>query len=62
MFSIEALQKRIGQSELGQEWINNPLLDRDVWSVEELGYSEEESKIKGIRNIYFEEFSLPWLT
>ena len=61
MFPIEALQERIGQSELGQEWINNPLLNQDVWSVEELGYTEEESRIKGTRNIYFEEFSLPWL-
>ncbi|MDJ0632905.1 MAG: tyrosine-type recombinase/integrase [Xenococcaceae cyanobacterium MO_188.B29] len=61
MLPIEALQERIGQSELGREWINNPLLDRDVWSVEELGYTEEESRIKGTRNIYFEDFSLPWL-
>lgn len=61
MLSTEALQERIGQSELGREWVNNSLLDQDVWSVEELGYSEEESKIKGTRNIYFEEFSLPWL-
>jgi integrase len=61
MLPIEALQQRIGQSELGQEWINNPLLNQDVWSVEKLGYSEEESKIQGTRNLYFEEFSLPWL-
>ena len=61
MLPIEALQERIGQSELGQQLIDNPLLNQDIWSVEELGYSEEESKIKGIRNIYFKEFSLPWL-
>lgn len=61
MFPIEALQERIGQSELGQEWINSPLLNQDVWSVEELGYSEEELKINSVRNIYFEKFSLPWL-
>ncbi|MGK7934820.1 MAG: tyrosine-type recombinase/integrase [Xenococcaceae cyanobacterium] len=61
MLPIEALQERIGQSELGQEWINNPLLDQDVWSVQELGYSEEESKIRATWNIYFEKFSLPWL-
>lgn len=53
MFLIEALRERIGQSELGQEWINNPLLDRDIWSVEELGYTNEESKIRGVRNIAF---------
>lgn len=61
MLSIETLHERIGQSELGQAWTDNPLLNRDVWSVEELGYTEEESKIGGTRNVYFEEFSLPWL-
>ncbi len=61
MLPIEALQQRVKQSELGQEWIDNPLLNQDIWSVEELDYSEEESKITGIRNIYFEKFSLPWL-
>ncbi|MBW4533666.1 MAG: tyrosine-type recombinase/integrase [Pleurocapsa minor HA4230-MV1] len=61
MLSIKALQERIAKSELGKEWINNPLLNKDVWSVEELGYSEEESKIKTIRNIYFQKFSLSWL-
>ncbi len=60
MLPIEALQERLKKSELAQEFIDSPLLNRDVWSVEELGYSEEESKIKGICNIYFKEFSLPW--
>ncbi len=61
MLSIEVLQERINNSELGQEWISNPLLDRDVWSVEELGYSKEEFIINGTRNIYFKDFSLSWL-
>ena len=61
MLPIEALQSRIAKSELGQEWINNLLLNKDIWSVEELGYGEEESKIERIRNIYFEGFSLSWL-
>ena len=61
MFPIEALQERIAQSELGQEWIKNPLLNKDIWSVEELGYGEEESKIASIRNIYFNRFFLSWL-
>ena len=61
MLPIEALQERIDHSELGQEWIHDPLMNKDVWSVEELGYTREESKIVGTRNIYFEEFSLPWL-
>lgn len=61
MQPIEALQERIGQSELGREWTLHPLLDKDVWSAEELCYTTEEFKIQRIRNIYFEEFSLPWL-
>lgn len=61
MQPIEALQGKIKQSELGRELIDNPLLCKDVWSVEELGYTKEESKILGTRNIYFEKFLLPWL-
>ena len=61
MLPIEALQERISNSELGQEWSNNPLLNQDIWSVEELGYTEEESKIRGTRNLHFEEFSWSWL-
>ena len=61
MFSLKALQERIGNSELGREWINDPLMNKDVWSVKELGYTEEESKITVIHNIYFQDFSLPWL-
>ena len=58
---IEALQSKIEQSELGREWIENPILNLDVWSFEELGYSKEEFKTIGKKNIYFKEFSLPWL-
>ncbi len=61
MLPIEALQSRIEKSELGQEYINNPLLNQDIWSLEELGYTAEELRIRTNRNIYFEEFSLPWL-
>ena len=61
MLPIEALQERIEKSELGQEWIDNPLLERDIWKVEELGYTEEELRIMTIRNLYFEKFSLLWL-
>ncbi len=61
MLPIEALQEKIGNSELGREWINDPLMNQDVWLVEELGYTGEESKIQRIRNIHFEQFCLPWL-
>lgn len=61
MLPIEALQERIERSELGKAWIENPLLNQDVWSLEELGYSEEEIEIESQKNIYFKEFFLPWL-
>ena len=61
MQPIEALQEKIEQSEMGREWISDPLLNQDVWAVEELGYSEEEARIRSVRNIYFDSFSLPWL-
>ncbi|MDJ0574078.1 MAG: tyrosine-type recombinase/integrase [Xenococcaceae cyanobacterium MO_234.B1] len=61
MLPIEALQERIRQSELGQELINNPLLNKDIWSFEELGYSKQECDISTNRNIHFEKFSLSWL-
>lgn len=58
---IEALQKKIEKSELGQEWIHDSLMNQDVWTFEELGYTEEEARIISVRNIYFDGFSLPWL-
>ncbi len=61
MLSIEALQERIRQSELGQEWIDNSLLNQDVWLVEELGYSKQECDILKCINIHFEGFLLSWL-
>ena len=59
--TLQALQQKIAESELGQEWVNDRLITQDIWCVKELGYPEEESKIMGIRNIYFEDFFLPWL-
>ena len=61
MLAIEALQERVANSELGREWINDSLMTKDVWSLTELGYSEEECRISGRHNIYFDGFSLPWL-
>jgi hypothetical protein len=61
MLLIEALESRIAKSELGQEWIDNPLLDKDVWSLEELGYSKDELNMRGAKNLHFEDFSLSWL-
>lgn len=61
MLSIKALQKQIGRSELGQEWIYDPLMNQDIWSLAELGYSEEECRIYSRKNIYLDSFDLPWL-
>lgn len=57
----EVLQERVAKSELGQELINDPLMTQDIWSLTELGYSSEECRIIGSRNLYFDAFSLPWL-
>lgn len=59
--SIEALQQKIAESELGREWINDSLISQDVWSLTELGFSKEECKLHVTHNIYFDSFSLPWL-
>ena len=61
MQPIKALQEKIEQSELGQEWIHDPLMNQDIWALIKLGYTEEDCKTSGSRNIYFEGFSLYWL-
>ena len=64
MLPIEKLQQLRNEvliSELGQRYINHPLLSRDIWSLEELGFSEEALAISGHQNIYFRDFSLSWL-
>lgn len=59
--SIEVLQQKIAESELGREWIDDSLMNQDVWSLTELGFSKEECKLHVMHNIYFDSFSLPWL-
>lgn len=58
---IEALQSRITESELGREWINDPFMAQDIWSLTELGYSEQECRVNGQQNLYFDSFKLDWL-
>ncbi len=58
---LETLHQRIAESELGREWFDDPLMSQDIWSLKELGYSEEECRIIGNRCLYFDGFSLPWL-
>ena len=47
MLPIEALEERVANSELGQEWINHPLINKDVWALIDLGYTKEELAING---------------
>lgn len=58
---LDTLCQRIAESELGMEFINDPLMNQDVWSIQALGFSEEELTMRRIKNIYFTDFSLPWL-
>ena len=58
---IKNLQTRIEQSEIGSLWLKNPLLERDIWSMADLGYTPEDLISANNRNIYFEEIELPWL-
>lgn len=60
-FSDEVFQERVAESELGREWLNTPLMIQDIWSLTELGYSQEECRIGSSRHLYFDEFSLSWL-
>lgn len=55
------LQKQASQSELGRKWVDDPLMEQDVWALTSLGYTAEECRIRGCQNICFERISLPWL-
>lgn len=59
--SYEAFAEQVFQSELGQIWARDPLLQQDIWSLTALAYSEEECALRRIKNIYFDRFSLLWL-
>ena len=61
MLPIEALQERVANSELGQEWIDDPLFNQDIWALTDLGYSQEDCALNNKRNLYFKDISLPWL-
>jgi integrase len=58
---LETLHQRIAQSELGEGWINDPLMQKDIWPLTALGYTKEECRIKGSHWLYFSRISLPWL-
>lgn len=59
--SYEAFAEQVLESELGRVWADNQLLKQDIWSLTDLGYTEEECAISNRKNIYFERFYLPWL-
>lgn len=58
---LETLEERIAQSELGREWLDDPLMQQDIWPLDALGYSEEVRLINGNQNLYFNRISLSWL-
>lgn len=59
--SMEEFHQKISESELGKKWVNNSLFNLDVWSLLQLGYSEDECKLVGKLNINHAGFSLAWL-
>lgn len=59
--TIEVLQDRVSRSELGREFLQEPLMLQDVWPLAALGYSHEEIEISNRRNLYFTDFHLRWL-
>lgn len=61
VFSSEILPQLIAVSELGKEWINDPLMNQDMWSLLDLGYSPEECRINGRYHLHFQKFSMSWL-
>ncbi|MBW4561364.1 MAG: site-specific integrase [Mojavia pulchra JT2-VF2] len=61
MLPLEVLKEKIANSELGPKWLCLPFFERDIWSLEELSYTEEERKLAIQKNLYFKGFSLPWL-
>lgn len=58
---LKALEQRIANSELGKEWIDDPMMNKDIWALTDLGYNQEECLINGTKNIHFNKFSLSWL-
>ena len=58
---LQQLQSKVLISELGQRFINHPLLSKDIWSLKELGFSEEAIAFSNSKNIDFRNFNLPWL-
>lgn len=59
--TIEVLQERASCSELGREFVQDPLLSQDVWPFTALGYKHEDIEIRKQYNLHFEGFHLPWL-
>ena len=59
--SLETLQERIAQSELGEAWSQNTLLQNDIWSLTDLGCTPEQLSNISTRKLYFKQFQLHWL-
>lgn len=55
------LYERVKQSELGSQWVDDPLMQQDVWPLTALGFDEEQCRVLGERNVHFTRITLPWL-
>ncbi|MEL6460892.1 MAG: tyrosine-type recombinase/integrase [Cyanobacteria bacterium J06621_15] len=61
MLTLKTLQERVANSDYGREWINDPLMNQDIWELTELGYSSIECRINARYKLHLDDFSLPWL-
>ena len=61
MLTLKMLQERVASSDYGREWINDPLMNQDIWELTELGYSAVECRINARYKLHLDDISLPWI-
>ena len=54
---LQQLESQVLSSEIGQKFTNHSLLSKDIWSLEELGFSEEKIALRSIHYGHFENFN-----
>jgi hypothetical protein len=50
------LYERVKQSELGSQWVDDPLMQQDVWPLTALGFDEEYCRIQGAKKHPFHTY------
>lgn len=53
---------RVENSELGKLLVRRKLMEKDIWPVAELGFSNRELALMQAQNIYFDKFKIHWLS